>query len=325
MPPSAPARPATLVTFLLLAGAAPARGQGLPPYSSMNPMVFSRTGLASFPYVEPGKRWRVTALMDYASPIEFADDPARGLFYVMDAELLKVELTATRQLSKRSFLLVQGSFNGAYDGFLDGFLDWYHNLIGLQVGARKIRPRNQFAYELALPDGRVFDFHKSSGYLGDLRLGAGFRHSPHWQSVVSVTLPTSGGPDGFSRGVASVNGTTMLRTDFAKRFTYEGSAGAGYTPTHGALAEFQRTTFLMVSQGLRGRVAGPLSLYSNIIYHSSLYHGIGTPELDGHELTIDVGGYLKFHRGPEWILGLTEDLKPSGPAIDVDFRIGARW
>ena len=81
----------------------------------------------------------------------------------------------------------------------------------------------------------------------------------------------------------------------------------------------------MVTQGLRGRVSGPLHLYANLIYHSALYHDTGTKALDSRELTIDTGGFLKFKRGPEWILGLTEDLEPSGPAIDVAFRFGARW
>jgi len=72
-------------------------------------------------------------------------------------------------------------------------------------------------------------------------------------------------------------------------------------------------------------VAGPLALYANVIWHSSVYRGIGTPELEAADLTTDVGGFLKFKRGPEWILGLTEDLKPSSPAIDLSFRIGARW
>ena len=47
--------------------------------------------------------------------------------------------------------------------------------------------------------------------------------------------------------------------------------------------------------------------------------------IDARELTIDTGVFLKFRRGPELILVLTEDLEPSGPAIDVTFRIGARW
>ena len=82
---------------------------------------------------------------------------------------------------------------------------------------------------------------------------------------------------------------------------------------------------LMITQGLRGRVTGPLHLYANLIYHSALYRDTGSKALDARELTIDTGGFLKFKRGPEWILGLTEDLEPSGPAIDVAFRFGARW
>ena len=194
----------------------------------MNPMVFSRTGLATQPYVTPGRRWHLAAVLDYASPIEYASNPR--VFYLMDAELMRLELTVTRDVRKNAFLLVQGSFNGAYDGSLDGFLQWYHDLVGLQVEARRIRPKNKFGYELDLADGRHLTYTNSAGYPGDLRLGAGIRHSPHWQTVVSVTLPTSAGTEGFTKGVASANATSMLRSDFWKRFTYEGSIGAGYTP-----------------------------------------------------------------------------------------------
>src|ERR1043165_8898952 len=181
------ALPATAVTLACLAALAGPRAlaaQALPPYASMNPMVFSRTGLATQPYVAPGRRWRVGVLLDYASPIEYTSTPQ--VFYVMDAELLRLQLTVTREVGKNAFLLAEGSFNAAYDGFLDGFLQWYHNLVGLQVAARKIRPRNSFDYELDLADGRHFTYTKSSGYLGDLRLGLGARHSRHWQTVASV-------------------------------------------------------------------------------------------------------------------------------------------
>lgn len=311
---------------ILLGLAAPAaflRAQALPPYASMNPMVFSRTGLATQPYIAAGRRWHFTAMLDYASPIEYTSNPQT--FYLMDAELLRLELTATRNVTRNAFVLAQGSFNGAYDGFLDGFLQWYHDLVGLQVAARRIRPKNKFGYELDLADGRHLTYDKSDGYLGDIRVGAGIRHSPHWQTVVSVTLPTSTGPEGFKRGAASANATTLLRSDFWKRFTYEGSLGAGYTPTHGGLSDLQHTTFLMITQGVRARVAGPFHLYTNLIYHSALYHDTGTTELDARELTLDSGAFLKFKRGPEWLAGLTEDLEPSGPAIDVAFRFGARW
>lgn len=304
----------------------PLPAQGLPPYASMNPMVNSRTGLATQPYLSPGRRWRVTALIDYASPIEYATPPSSQAAYLLDAELLRAEFTVTRELGKKAFLLGQTSLNAAYDGFLDGFIDWYHDLFHFPTGARKIRPRNRFGDSLSISGGPRFDLSKPGAFLGDLRLGAGLRHSAHWQTMVSATLPTSAGPDGFRRGTFSVNAITTLRSDFGKgRFTYEGSLAAGMTPSHGDLEEFQHTTFLMVSQGVRARVTGPLHLYANLIYHSAVYRDIGTSELDARELTIDLGGFFRFRRGPEWIVGLTEDLEPSGPAIDVSFRLGARW
>jgi len=286
-------------------------------------MVYSRTGLATRRFVDPAQRWQVTALMDYASPIEYAS--TQTLFYVLDAELLRMEVAVTRQLGGRAFVLGEASLNGAYDGFLDGVLEGYHNLVGLHVQAREVRPKNKFAYELNRSGGPVVSYRKSSGFLGDIRVGAGMRFSRHWQSTLSVTLPTSTGPTGYGREVASVNFTTMLHADVSDRFGYEGTAGLGYTAKHGDFAEFERTTFLMIAQGFRLRVVGPFRLYSNIIWHSAVYHDIGTTELDGSDLTIDVGGIFKFRRGPEWIAGVTEDLRPSGPAIDLSIRLGVRW
>ena len=307
-----------------MAPSATAAAQSLPPYASMNPMVTRRTGLATLPRVEPGKPWRVTWVTDYANTLEYVDAPP--LQYVQDAELLRLDVTVTRSLGQRGFLIGGTSFEGAYHGFLDGFLDWYHDLLGLNLPARELRPRNEFAYQLITP-GESATYESSGGFLGDLRLGAGLRLSPHFQTALIVTLPTNTGPAGFRRGVVSVNATSTLRTAFGRRgaFVYEGTLGAGYTPAHGDFEPLQQTVFLMISQGLRARIAGPLHLYTNFIYHSALYHDTGTRSLDSRELTIDVGGFLKFRRGPEWILGLTEDLEPSGPAIDVSFRIGARW
>ena len=83
--------------------------------------------------------------------------------------------------------------------------------------------------------------------------------------------------------------------------------------------------FSMVTQGMRVRVTGPLHAYANAIYHSAYYHDTGMKGLDNRELTIDLGGLLRFKRGPEWQFGVTEDLEPKGPAIDLSFRLGARW
>ena len=303
--------------------ATPLTAQGLPTYAPINPVAASRSGLATLPYLEPGRRWRFSVMTDYSSIIEYA--MLDNVSYVLDAEVLRTQLSVTRMLGKQGFLLAEGSFNGAYNGFLDGFLDWYHKVTGFHVTAREQRPRNQFAYDIELEGGRSYHYAPSSGFLGDVRLGAGLRHSRHWQSAFSVTLPTGSSPAGFRRGVLSLNGTTTLRSEFAGRAIYEGTLSAGYTPTHGDLADLEHTAFLMVTQGARVRISGPLHAYMNFIYHSAYYHDTGTKGLDARELTLDFGGMLRFKRGPEWIFGLTEDLEPTGPAVDVTFRLGARW
>jgi hypothetical protein len=307
--------------LLLIGGASPLHGQGLPPYAPISPIAQARTGLETQPYVGSGRRWHFTFLNDYANEIEYEKNGA----YLLDAEVLRAQLTVIRNLGRHGFVLAAESFNGGYNGFLDGFLDWYHRLLGVQVAGRAERPKNQFGYEINLAGGRSYRYQPASGFLGDLKLGGGLRHSKHWQSTLAFTLPTSSTPAGYRKGTWSVNLVTTLSGEFANRFLYEGNLGAGYTPSHGELAAVQHTTFLLVAQGLRMRISGALHAYGNMVYHSSYYHDTGFQGLDGRELSIDLGGMLRFRRGPEWIFGLVEDLEPSGPAIDVVFRLGARW
>jgi len=311
------------ICLATLATPTAAGAQSLPAYAPVNPIAAARSGLATQPWLEPGRKWHISLVTDYASLIEYTIlDPQS---FLLDAEVMRLQLAVARNVGHNAFVLAEGSFNGAYDGFLDGFLDWYHKLTGFRVAGRDERPRNKFAYDLNLSQSRHYDYRPSSGFLGDLRLGAGLRHSKHWQSTLSFTLPTGSSPAGYRKGKPSINATTTLRSEFGKRFVYEGTLGAGYTPTDGALSDLQHTTFLMLTQGIRARLIGVLHAYGNVIYHSAYYHDTGISELDNRELTVDLGGMLRFRRGPEWIFGLTEDLEPSGPAVDVGFRLGVRW
>ncbi len=314
---------ALLSCCLLAPGAAPAGAQSLPPYAPMNPLAFSRSGLETMPYADPAKGWRFTALADLANIIEYAERSDARL--ILDAEVLRLDLTLRKDLGGRAFVFGGTSVNNAGDGVLDGFLNWYHDLTGLEVGGRNRRPRNQYLYEVTRPGNDTTRFPNPGAWLGDLRLGGGLRHTRHWQTAVWITLPTGDGPAGFRRDAVTANAVTTVRSHFGGRFTYEGSLGAGWAGRSGLLEENARTTFLLLSSGLRARFIGPLHLYTNIVYHSPYYRDLGFKAYDNRELTIDVGGFFRFGGGPEWILGLTEDLEPRGPAVDLSFRVGARW
>ena len=78
---------------------------------------------------------------------------------------------------------------------------------------------------------------------------------------------------------------------------------------------------MAASSGLRWRFWGRQSLYGNVFYHSPYYEDTTLPALDRQELSLDFGWILATDGAGEWRLGLTEDLEPSGPAIDLVFRL----
>ena len=261
--------------------------------------------------------------MDYASLIEFNQlDQAD---YVLDSEILRVSFGAARNLGDRTFVQLSGSVGGAYSGFLDGFLDWYHGTLGIRVSEREQRPHDRFGYNIRLPDGRSISHSSNAMFLGDLSLAVGFRHTPRLQSVISITLPTATGPDGYGKGVPSVALLNTLRAPVAPRLLFEGSMGAGVTPSRGPLSSFQRTTFLALSSGLRHRLWDNQALYANLFYHSPYYRGTSLPALDRRELSLDFGWILTTRAGAEWRMGLTEDLEPGGPGVDLVFRVGGSF
>ncbi len=315
------ALPRKLLVFLSLVAPDPGVAQGLPVFEPLNPVASSRSGLYFHPFRDPVPGlWTSAVALDYANLIEY-NRLDRG-DYVLDSEVLRLSLGVARELGPRTFLELSARVHGAYAGFLDGFLDWYHGALGIRINEREERPQDSFLYSITLPDGRRLDRRRSDLFLGDVGLGVGFRHNRSLQSVLSLTLPTSTGPDGYGRGVPSLALLNTLRTSVNPRMVYEGSVGVGVTPAHGAMEGLQRTTFLAVSSGLRHRVWGTQFLYANLFYHSPYYHQTSLPALDRRELSLDFGWILTTQGGGEWRMGLTEDLEPGGPGIDLVFRVG---
>lgn len=311
--------------WLMMCAAAPGIGaQGLPTYAPINPMATSRSGVYFHPYREasPG-RWTTAWSVDYASAIEY--NRPEHADYVLDAELLRLELTLGRDVGSRGFVTAGLAARGAYAGFMDGVLDWYHGVLGVELPERNNRPRNEFLYRVSLAELSPFQRRSGTLFLDDLRLGVGWRLTDAVQSVVSVTLPTATGPQGYGRGAVSASILQSIRMPISRRFVYEGSVGLGYTPARGRLARFQRKGFVALSSGVRARLWGRQALYVNLFYHSPYYRETALPALDLYELSLDIGWLFRTCRGTEWRIGLTEDPKPSGPGIDAMLRVGVAF
>jgi Protein of unknown function (DUF3187) len=311
-----------LLVLLLFPDAMPA--QGLPRYRPINPVAASRSGLSFEPFHQPRPgRWVADVGLEYASTIEYNIVPQAS--YLLDAELMRARVALTRDLNPRTFLVAEGELLGAYAGVLDGFLEWYHGLLGIEIPERERRPANDFLYATDLMGRGPLVREPEDVFLGDLRLGAGFRVHPAVQSIAMLTLPTNTGPAGYGRGVISASLLNTVHLVASPRLVFEGSLSAGYTRSHGSLAEWQRELFLAGSSGLRWRFWGRQSLYGNLFLHSPYYHDTAAPSLDRRELSFDFGWILAGTGGKELRVGMTEDLEPAGPAIDLVFRIGVRW
>jgi hypothetical protein len=311
---------AWLIPLLALAGPPAAQGQGLPAYAPINPVASSRTGLYFQPFRDlAGSKWISSIALDYASLIEY--NPLPPADYVLDSEVLRVGFDLSRSLTARSFLALSVSAGGAYAGFLDGFLHWYHGALGIRIREREQRPGNSFLYTILLPDGTTVTRRSSSFYLGDLRGTVGLQLTPLIQTALSMTLPTSTAPDGYRKGVPSFGILNTFRARHA-RVIYEGSLNFGFTPSHGILSNVERKFFVAGSAGLRLFVWGRQSLYGNLFYHSPYYANTSLPALDRRELSLDFGWMLRTRKRAEWRIGLTEDLEPGGPGVDLVFRFG---
>jgi len=310
-----------LVGCALSLPAAVAVAQSLPAYAPINPVAASRSGVYFQPYRAPHPgEWSAAISLDYASAIESNELPSAT--YLLDSELPRLRLDLARDLSRSLFVQASVEAGGAYSGFLDGFLDWYHRTLGIRIPERQRRPRNQFLYSLGLPDGTTVSRAPSDLFFGDVRLGLGIRPSSVLQSVVSITFPTSTHQAGFGRGVVSTSLLNTLRLPLHPQLVYEGSLSGGFTPSHGELAPFQKRWFAAGSSGLRFRFWGSQSLFANLLYHSPYYHDTTLPGLDRREVVLDFGWILATGGGREWRIGMTEDLEPGGPAVDLVFRLG---
>lgn len=305
--------------------------QEIPPYVPANPMLASRSPLYAQPTISTGDGWQVRVLMDYSNAIESDRVGVRcGIFicenrYLLDAELLDLGLWVTRNLSSRAFVLANVSVRGGYDGVFDGFLDWFHDATGTAVTARGERPSNTFGFELELPDATVIQ-NRPGTFLGDVRLGGGYRLGAV-QLLATVTLPTTTtDQDNWGREVVSgaLHATAnVVRTD---RILLDAGLAVGATPTTGPLARFQHSTFVGGMAAARWRFSGRQAVFATVWSQSPNWHDTGFDGLDRAEVTIDFGGQFRFARNwPELQLGLTEDLSPSGPAVDVGAKIGVKW
>lgn len=302
----------------------PLMAQDIPPYVPVNPVLQSRSALYAQPHVGRVEGWKVRTVTDYTNAVETTKSPD-GRDYVLDAELLQLDLWLTRDVSPTVFVIGSVALRNGQAGYLDGFLNWYHDIIGLRVPARNQRTENRFTWEFEL-DGETI-VRERAAFIGDARLGAGVRLGERIQAIATVVLPTATtGEDGWSRKTVGTSLAVSARAVETARLALDLGASVGYTPTYGDLARYQRSVFGGGMVAGRWRFAGRQAVFATLWGQTPNWGDTGFATMDRAEVTLDFGALLQVGGGfPELQLGLTEDLLPRGPAVDIGFKIGARW
>jgi hypothetical protein len=312
--------PLALASLLLVGRASPAQVVAvLPAHEPLNPAVVARSGLYLQAIEAPAPNWRLAVSAEYGSVVE------RNLrwpdAYLYDAELLRVQLTARRDVGRRGFVRLQAGATGAYDGFADALFERYHQLIRWVMPERDTRPRNEYAARLLLTRHQVNRRGEGHALLPtDVRATVGVRLGAWQQSSLAVTLPTAPGASPFARRVPTVSVLHSARAG-GERLAVEASAGLGYSPTQGELAAVQRTLFPMVAGGVRLGIARHHSVYGALFHHGAAYRGTGFPELDRAEYSVDFGYVWAPSEGRRWRLGLTEDVRRRDPGVDLVLKV----
>ena len=317
-----------LLPLISILFAASASAQDIPPYVPANPLLASRSALYAQPFVSPHVGWQTRFVADYYNAVEVSQAGAVPSLRqtIFDAEVLQGDLCLTRDITPKIFVITNLPIRGGYDGFLDEFLNWYHKVFHLSVPAREQLPTNVFKWSFVLPDSTV-NRTKPGTFLGDVRAGVGFRLGERAQVVATVTLPTASlDDDGWTRHVI---GTSVALTDqlvHTSRVALDVSGSAGFTPTHGALAKYQRSAFASGMMSGRWKFAGQQSAFGTLWSQSSNWKDTGFAAVDDAEIILDFGFLFQLHkRWPELQVGMTQDLAPHGPAMDVGFVLGLHW
>ena len=310
--------------LILIGVAAPARSQGLPAYRSVNPAIASRSPLGFDPVSSGAPGWHTALRLDYGNVLE-AQTRERA-DYLLDAELIRLNFSLARNVG-RWHLSGAVPIESGQSGALDSYINWWHGIFGFQEGRREGRPENEYEYFIQFPDSSRVSPPLPGTALGDLRLSAGFKHKPNWQTTLVAAFPTNTRPDGWGLETIAVGIETAARMELIRdRLTWEGSAGVGYTPRAGDLARWQQPWVASATAGARLRFLGRQSIYTNFLFHTGPWQSTTLSALGGPDFALDFGFLLKpGDGGPEILAGMVEDLYPYGPAVDLVLRLGVRW
>ena len=268
---------------------------------------------------------RVEFSTSYSSIFEASNGTRHA--HLFDLEQMTNSLAVRYGLSSSLEVAGRVGIYTGWEGFLDPVISGFHDLFGLPTGGRELQPEGQYLLLLEHDDldGGEVDLDSDSrtlsleemrllvkwGFLGDVT-------SPLAVSL-SAGLRRAGGPLDAGR----LDGALSLRVRMSRgSLHFHGSSGLVIMNAPAQLAPIAARRALHFSGAFEYAPWSSVSLVAQMSGSTSYLKRINGGELDGVPLNLTLGITGMAGGGWAWQASFTEDLIPSGPAIDFTLDLG---
>jgi len=311
-----------LMLSAVMQAAAADLSQPLPVRNFYPPMMrfFDPTPDSALRVYDPSWTFEVNQSLSSISIMDRYPNPQ----LLTDMELYVVDGVIRHALSNHlEFTMrvpVLRAFNGVFDGAIKGF----HDMLGIAVGGRRMRPNNSFAY--AFDNGRGTAWQgRSQWELGNIELSGRYRMiaGDGWgvAALAAVKLPSASRARGWSSG----------SPDMALGAVLSWRRGSWFTHTEGWVIEplLKNEPGLSYSTYLRGSfVVGyrfdTLALIVQTQGGGSPYHAANVSDLGLSPLLVSVGLRGQMAGATDWTLSVIENVTQK-TTQDISLAFGLSW
>ncbi len=218
-----------------------------------------------------------------------------------------------------------GLYTG-WEGFLDPVITGFHDLFGLPNSGRENQPEDQYQLVLEHEDLRggsvALDSRRRTFSVEDIRLRAKWRFFGEHEDPLVVSLGgalrRAGGPLDAGRmdGAVSLYGRLS-----AEPLRFHGSAGLTLANPPLELTPITAERAAFFSTAIEYAVRPRLSVIGQVSGSTSYFRRFEGGELDGIPLNLTVGAAGRSASGWGWQVSFSEDLLPTGPAVDFTLDV----
>lgn len=273
------------------------------------------------PVLEPAVNGSSVSLgLSHSSVFMMKDSP--GWVVHLDLEMSELRLKYRRVIADIVEVGVEVPVLTFSSGFMDGFLESYHGAFGLPDYGRRMRPKNEFLYEVKRNGSAVVKAEDGSVGLGDVRLSIKkelLKGDPVLSLKADMELPTGSASKGFGSG--SIDGGIALLADkrLGDMFKVHANFGVVFPGDLRAEKTIALKDYFYAGAAIEAAVWKNVSLLGQVLFQSSPFPDTGIGTVDRTCALVVLGGrYSSGNSSVEF--SLTEDANTAG-APDVIFNL----